>query len=210
MWPNPHFPADLVTFAEKILNGKLHFLCSIRVNNSKFIGIQKAKFSGYHFHINTNMLRDFQVWISVLLRLSILCFTINGMTINKIFSCKTKFYSGVYQKSRFWKRHWKFLEKSMRSKYTKRKTDFIRSYVFIDSRNIKAFALRYSVIEVLLTLGRLGEIPNGSRERVKPFLFVTFKIRISYIFPEVFIEIHEVAEKLWSFFFQFQRFFLNF
>lgn len=84
----------------------------------------------------------------------------------------------------------------MRSKYTKRKTDFIRSYVFIDSRNIKAFALRYSVIKVLLTLGRLGEIPNGSRERVKPFLFVTFKIRISYIFPEVFIEIHEVAKKL--------------
>ena len=23
-----HFPADLVTFAEEILNGKLHFLCS--------------------------------------------------------------------------------------------------------------------------------------------------------------------------------------
>ena len=28
MWPNPQFPADLVTFTEKILNGKLHFLCS--------------------------------------------------------------------------------------------------------------------------------------------------------------------------------------
>ena len=28
MWPNRHFPADLVTFTEKILNGKLHFLCS--------------------------------------------------------------------------------------------------------------------------------------------------------------------------------------
>ena len=28
MWPNPQFPADLVTFAEEILNGKLHFLCS--------------------------------------------------------------------------------------------------------------------------------------------------------------------------------------
>ena len=24
----PKFPADLVTFTEKILNGKLHFLCS--------------------------------------------------------------------------------------------------------------------------------------------------------------------------------------
>ena len=28
MWPNPQFPADLVTFTEEILNGKLHFLRS--------------------------------------------------------------------------------------------------------------------------------------------------------------------------------------
>ena len=28
MWANPQFPADLVTFTEEILNGKLHFLCS--------------------------------------------------------------------------------------------------------------------------------------------------------------------------------------
>ena len=28
MWPNPQFSEDLVTFAKKILNGKLHFLCS--------------------------------------------------------------------------------------------------------------------------------------------------------------------------------------
>ena len=25
MWPNPQFPADLVTYTEEILNGKLHF-----------------------------------------------------------------------------------------------------------------------------------------------------------------------------------------
>ena len=25
MWPNPQFPADLNTFTEEILNGKLHF-----------------------------------------------------------------------------------------------------------------------------------------------------------------------------------------
>ena len=30
MWPNPQFPADLVTFTGAILNGKLHFLCSDR------------------------------------------------------------------------------------------------------------------------------------------------------------------------------------
>ena len=28
MRPNPQFPADLVTFTEEILSGKLHFLCS--------------------------------------------------------------------------------------------------------------------------------------------------------------------------------------
>ena len=26
---NPHFPVDLVTHTEKILNGKIHFLCSV-------------------------------------------------------------------------------------------------------------------------------------------------------------------------------------
>ena len=29
MWPNPQFPADLVTFTEEILNEKLHFLCRV-------------------------------------------------------------------------------------------------------------------------------------------------------------------------------------
>ena len=28
MWPNHQDTADLVTFTEEILNGKLHFLCS--------------------------------------------------------------------------------------------------------------------------------------------------------------------------------------
>ena len=29
MWPNTQFPSDVVTFTEEILNGKLHFLCSV-------------------------------------------------------------------------------------------------------------------------------------------------------------------------------------
>ena len=29
MWPNPQIPADLVTFTEEMLNGKLHFLRSV-------------------------------------------------------------------------------------------------------------------------------------------------------------------------------------
>ena len=34
MWPNPQETADLVTFTEEILNGKLHFLCSDNINSS--------------------------------------------------------------------------------------------------------------------------------------------------------------------------------
>ena len=34
MGSNPQFPADLVTFTEEILNGKLHFLCSVNVSSS--------------------------------------------------------------------------------------------------------------------------------------------------------------------------------
>ena len=33
MWPNPEETADLVTFTEEILNGKLHFLCSVMIKN---------------------------------------------------------------------------------------------------------------------------------------------------------------------------------
>ena len=29
MWPNSQLPADLVTFTEEFLNGKLHFLCGV-------------------------------------------------------------------------------------------------------------------------------------------------------------------------------------
>ena len=32
MGSNPHFTADLATFIEEILNGKLHFLCSVTIN----------------------------------------------------------------------------------------------------------------------------------------------------------------------------------
>ena len=33
MWPNPQETADLVTFTEETLNGKLHFLCSVNHSN---------------------------------------------------------------------------------------------------------------------------------------------------------------------------------
>ena len=31
------FPADLVTFNEEILNGKLHFLCSVKIFSCQFV-----------------------------------------------------------------------------------------------------------------------------------------------------------------------------
>ena len=37
MWPNPQFPADLVTFTEEILNRKLHFLCSVNSRGQYFV-----------------------------------------------------------------------------------------------------------------------------------------------------------------------------
>ena len=43
MRPNQQFPADLVTFTEKILNGKLHFLCSA----SGFCGLTLLSFGHY-------------------------------------------------------------------------------------------------------------------------------------------------------------------
>ena len=39
MQPNPQETADLVTFTEEILNGKLHFLCSA------------IKFYAFHSHL---------------------------------------------------------------------------------------------------------------------------------------------------------------
>ena len=59
-----------------------------------------------------------------------------------------------------------------------------------------------------LTLKRLGggggqfDPPCGftkivsSKERVEPWFFVTFSISIRHIFPDIFIEIHQVVQKL--------------
>ena len=46
---------------------KIQFL---RVNNSRILTIKKAKFSRYYFHINLNILRDFQICISVPLNIN--------------------------------------------------------------------------------------------------------------------------------------------
>ena len=40
MWRNPQETADLVTFTEEILNGKLHFLCSV---TEMYFGFKKIE-----------------------------------------------------------------------------------------------------------------------------------------------------------------------
>ena len=50
MWPNPQFPADLVTFTEEILNGKLHFLWSNCFENFRKI-YRETLIPGYLFVI---------------------------------------------------------------------------------------------------------------------------------------------------------------
>ena len=57
MWPDPQFPADLVTFSGEILNGKLHFLCSgvaeklrakIRWKGSKYVSAKQNTIVSLH------------------------------------------------------------------------------------------------------------------------------------------------------------------
>ena len=55
MWPNPLFPADLVTFTEEILNEKLHLLKKSLMENFIFCAvIQKRCFSFKDFFSNVN------------------------------------------------------------------------------------------------------------------------------------------------------------
>ena len=59
----------LQTYRNNRMSQKVtYFLRKIQtlpVNNSGILRIQNAKFSGYHFYMNTNIWRDFQIWISV-------------------------------------------------------------------------------------------------------------------------------------------------
>ena len=66
MWPNPQETADLVTFTEEILNGKLHFSCSV-LEISAFLKIAAQafragdflniffRFSGFQSHFLVNI-----------------------------------------------------------------------------------------------------------------------------------------------------------
>ena len=98
MWPNPQFSRDLVTFAEEILNGKLHFLCSDCINN---------KFSLENF--------------------SSKCEQIHRKFLQKILSggwlyCNKKYvYIHLNKSYRAFKQDWKSWKKTRKSKHIKMK-----------------------------------------------------------------------------------------
>ena len=58
MWPNPQFPADLVTFTKEILKGKLHFLCSV-LKESFLILSFVFQFSVLHDDSSQDLVSDF-------------------------------------------------------------------------------------------------------------------------------------------------------
>ena len=53
MCPNPQETVDLTTFTEKILNGKIHFLCSDKTSNyivNIRVEIKNSEFKNIEFH----------------------------------------------------------------------------------------------------------------------------------------------------------------
>ena len=56
MWPNQQETEDLVTFTEEILNGKLHFLCSVIFDEDrkyKTIEVHRLAISTYHHKVHS-------------------------------------------------------------------------------------------------------------------------------------------------------------
>ena len=59
MSANPQDTADLVTFTEEILNGKLHFLCSVRAELTEFFQAQTSDEIGSSFWIKKKTSKSF-------------------------------------------------------------------------------------------------------------------------------------------------------
>ena len=85
MWPNPQKSADLVTFTEKILNRKLHFLCSVKCRSRRLqmffkIGVfeKSTIFTGKHLHWSLFLIK-LQAWrpATLVKRLQHMCFSVN-------------------------------------------------------------------------------------------------------------------------------------
>ena len=58
MWPNLQVTVDLVTFTEEILHGKLHFLCSVRIQWACEINLEKRLQNVESKNENENGIQD--------------------------------------------------------------------------------------------------------------------------------------------------------
>ena len=70
MWPNPQFPADLVTFTEENLNGKLKFFCSVTGFSSHEIYIANSMKSLSNLHFFNDEIFALKKDIKILARIS--------------------------------------------------------------------------------------------------------------------------------------------
>ena len=68
---------------------------------------------------------------------------------------------------------------------------------FTTNRSISCLILSLTLINPLCDFSK----DVSSKQRVQPYFFVTFNIIISHIFPENFIGIPQVAQKVWRFFY---------
>ena len=61
-----------------------------------------------------------------------------------------------------------------------------------------SFTLKYLSVQTVLTLKRLGggQFDNASSKESLKLVFLTYNIIINHIFPENFIEITEVVQKI--------------
>ena len=75
MWPNPQFPAKLVTFTKEIFNGKLHFLCGVSFNFSALPRVTQA-FRFEMFIVSTRVEIEYLMITAITLK--------NRMTYNRV------------------------------------------------------------------------------------------------------------------------------
>ena len=78
MWPNPQFPAHLVTFTEEIRNGKLLFFCAMRGACSLYRFVSPAHINAQPYFSFIMVYRDyyngFKMLVHLLLYLAVLTF----------------------------------------------------------------------------------------------------------------------------------------
>ena len=66
MWPNPQETADLVTFTEEILDGKLHFLCTVYWRSlSRIISENLGSSGGKHLWWSSVLVKPLSLWFTI-------------------------------------------------------------------------------------------------------------------------------------------------